>query len=77
MSIDNLAPGGTISPLYHYAPGDTNVLLILLGPGGNNFPNIHFSPMYKVAHQKEDIFQDSLANLLNKGAIIAKLVGVI
>jgi hypothetical protein len=56
MSIDNLAPGGTISPLYHYAPGDTNVLLILLGPGGNNFPNIHFSPMYKVAHQKEDIF---------------------
>jgi hypothetical protein len=48
-----------------------------IASGGNNFSNKHFSPIAKVAHQKEAIWKDSLANLLNKGAIIAKLVGVI
>ncbi len=51
------------SLLYQHAPGGT------------------ISPINTLAqctaHQKEAIFLDSLGNLLNKGAIIAELVGVI
>jgi hypothetical protein len=69
------APGGIIFSLYHYALGGKNVSLFYYAPGGNNFSNKHFSPMHGT--QKQATFLDSLGILLNKGAIIAELVGVI